>query len=115
MLLTLEVKGFFSPDLEYGREPDEPDNCSLRVEVDIGVKGGEGADVFSFIVTTPKALLNYTGYQWGRGWLLLEYFSWSQVEEIVEELCADMSGVSWEQIARELNKWLHWEYDNYRA
>lgn len=114
MSLTPEVKGFFSPDLEYGREPDEPDNFFLHVEVDIGTKGGKAADIFSLNVVTPKALLNHSGYQWGRGWLLLEYFSWSQVESAVDELCAEVSGVSWEQIALELNKWLRWEYDNYK-
>ncbi len=114
MLLTPEVKGFFSPDLEYRREPDKPDNSFVLVEVSIGRKGEEGADIFSFVAVTPKALLNHSGYQWGRGWLVLEHFSWSQVEKAVDELCANISGESREQIARELNKWLHWEYDNYR-
>ena len=114
MLTVPEVKGFFSPDLEYGREPDEPDNYFLLIEVDIGIKGQEDADVFSFVAVTPKALLNETGYRWGRGWLILETFSWSQIEEAVHKLCADTSGVSWEQIARELNVWLYWEYDNYK-
>lgn len=114
MLIVPEVKGFYCPDLEYKREPDEPDNCSILVEVSIGVEGIEGADIFSFVAVTPKALLNETSYRWGRGWLILETFSWAQVEDAAEELCADMSGASWEQVARELNKWLHWEYDNYR-
>ena len=114
MEIVPEVKSFYCSDLEYRREPDEPDNCSLPIQVDIGIKGGEGADIFSFVAATPKALQNEIGYRWGRGLLILETFSWAQVEDAVEELCADMSGASWEQVARELNRWLHWEYDSYR-
>ena len=57
MLIVSEVKDFHSPDPEYKREPDEPDNCSILVEVSIGVKGRESVDIFSFVAATPKAFL----------------------------------------------------------
>lgn len=116
MLLVPERKDTFSPDLEYGHTPNEPDNCSVLVEVNIGIKGQDASDIFSFVVITPKAMshLEPPDYRWGRGWLIMEYFSWSAVESAIDKLCSSTTGVSWNQIAEELSKWLFWEFENYK-
>ena len=114
MPLTLEIKSIMSPDLEYDEMPIEPDNCQVFVEVEIGEKSKEGADIFNFTVITPKYLLADPRTRWGRGYLLMESFSWGTVESMINRLVSLVQGESWDEVAQNLCKELHWEFENYQ-
>lgn len=114
MPLKLEVKSIISPDLEYGEDPAAPDSCSVLVEVEIGEKTTEGADIFSFNVVTPKYLVANPFTSWGRGYLIMESFSWSEVESILNKLLSFVNEETWDGVAKNLCKELHWEYENYQ-
>ena len=103
-----------SPDLDYGKVPVEPDNCAVFIEVEIGEKNKEGADIFSFTVITSKYMINNPITSWGRGYLLLECFAWAEVESMLNKLLSFVQEETWNSVAQNLCKELHWEYDNYQ-
>jgi len=108
-----ELKYLLSIELEDGQLPEDPEDCSIFVEANIGLQDEEGSDIFSFYVVTPKALQQDTP-RWGRGLLIVNRFSWETVETSIKKLLRHCNGDDWEEIASELNKRLHWEFDNYK-
>jgi hypothetical protein len=114
MALKLEIKSIMSPDLESGAVPDEADHCSVFLEVEIGESGKEGADIFSFTVVTPKFLASNAQARWGRGYLIVDEFSWTGVESMLARLLQRVRGDSWPEVANELAKELNWEFEGYQ-
>lgn len=113
-MIIPELKALFSPDLPNAQLPDDPDDCLVLVEAEIGKKGVEGADNFSFTVATPRALARDSGNRWGRGYLIVDSFSWETVRHSLERLFAQCWRETWEEVAYELGKNLHWEFENYK-
>lgn len=69
----------------------------------IGLAGQEGADTFTFYVTTPAFLertLTDDGYELSRGLVIVRLFDWAVVKAITMRICEDVRGESWEEIAR---------------
>ena len=79
----------------------------------IGPKGSPGAENFAFTVVTPRYLLEHGGSRWGRGLLVVDEFSWSTVERMIQRLISHASAASWAEVAQKLNMELLWEFDNY--
>ena len=104
-----ELKSLRSPDLPERQEPGDPADAALLVEASIGPKGQEGAEVFSFVAITPRALARDQGARWGRGYLILNHVSWASVETAVRNLLLHCSGDDWAQVAERLNHEMHWE------
>lgn len=111
MLIIPVRKSIFSPDLHYKRLPEDCENCAIYIEVEIGQKDTEGADIFSFTAITPKAIPQHKDYRWGRGWLVIDYFDWKIIEDAVDKLCSSVNAVSWSQVSSELNKYMFWEFE----
>jgi Immunity protein 8 len=106
------IKALHSPDVEAGSNPADVDNCSVVVQATIGPEDFDGGDVFNFLVTTPSALAS-SETRWGRGILIVQSFSWSEIERMLARLVAHAQRPTWEETARNLNKELHWEFDGY--
>ncbi len=85
----------------------------MLIEAEIGANGTPGAEIFSFQVVTPKYLARERLPRWGRGLLVVEEFSWREVEAALQKLLMHASRPVWNDVAAELNKELHWEFDNY--
>ena len=114
-LLIPEVKTLYSPDLDRDKLPDDVEECSVFCEAEIGIKGKEGADIFHFTAVTPKFLWGQKGAQWGKGSLIIDTFSWEQVEAALEKLLSHCSGRDWAEVTDKLTKVLDWEYENYKG
>ena len=69
-----------SSDLATGSLPSDPTHCRVAITAKIGASDGTGGDNFSFVVATPSALVESGTSQWGRGTLIVESFSWADVE-----------------------------------
>jgi hypothetical protein len=80
VLFIPEIRSLHCSDLDYGASPDDPTDCALYIEAEIGAKGREGADIFGFTAITPKAISADQETRWGRGYLILRYFSWDDIE-----------------------------------
>ncbi len=114
-MIQPDIKSILSHDLEYGKEPPDSEDCSVVIEVEIGPKEQEGADIFSFEVITPKFLMRKAETRWGRGCLIVDSFSWSVVENAVQKLLSHCARQTWQEVATEIGKELHWEFESYRA
>ncbi len=44
----------------------------------------------------------------------MDSFSWDEVERALEKFLSHCRRETWNEVARELNKELHWEFENYR-
>jgi hypothetical protein len=113
-MITPRLKRLSSDDLEPPAVPADPSHCAIRVLASIGGSSSQGADLFEFRVVTPSYLATNGLPQWGRGLLIVEHFSWGDVERAVARLLAHAQRHTWTEVAEALNKELHWEYDNYR-
>ena len=111
---TPEIKNIFSPDIDQVKLPEVPNNCAILIEIDIGLKGEEGADIFYFTAITPKAIAEHPEKRWGRGYLIMPIFSWGEIKKSLENLLMHCSGEDWNEISSKLSKELHWEYENYQ-
>jgi hypothetical protein len=101
-----------SSDLAASELPPDPTNCRVVMNASIGPRGAPGAENFAFSVVTPAWLATHCG-QWGRGLLVLDEFSWTEVERMVQRLIAHASRPSWREVAEALNHELLWEFDKY--
>ena len=86
----------------------------MLVNVDIGIKGKDGADQFHFTAVTPRSLQRSDNVKWGRSYLIVPRFSWDLVEAALDKLLLHCRGEDWDAVASSLNKELHWEFENYR-
>jgi Immunity protein 8 len=102
-----------SNDLARDQLPLDPTDCELTFTASIGCDGVSG-DNFQFVVVTPSALAKsqYTG--WCKDYLLIQDFSWAQVDNYVANLLASVRGESWAEIAEQLHQFMDWEFYNYR-
>lgn len=108
------LKSLSSPELDLPALPADPTRCAVFVEAEIGPPGeSSGADLFSFTVATPSELLDGTDARWGRGYLILERFSWEAVERAIRKLLMHADRATWHESATELGKELHWEFESY--
>lgn len=113
-MIYIETKELFSPEIDKPDLPTEPDCCSVHMYADIGIKGKEGADHFYFRVITPKFLLEHPEVRWGKGYLLMPEFSWSETERMINRLVLSITANTWDEAARKLSAYIDWEYDNYQ-
>lgn len=109
-----KLKGLSSPDLPNSELPENISDCSVLVEAEIG-SDGPGADLFSFTAVTPDFLKRENASHWGRGYLLVPEFSWEATEAAVNRLLSHAARETWDEVARELAKELHWEFENYTS
>jgi hypothetical protein len=101
-----------SPDLERGASPADPTSCAVTINAEIGPLSG-GAENFAFIVATPDHVLPSCGVRWGRGYLIVDRFSWEAVEAALNKLLLFADRPTWKESVAQLGKELHWEFDGY--
>jgi len=109
-----KLVSFSSADLDTGAMPPDPEHCLVPVTATIGPTGSSAGDNFSFLVATPSALAESGTVGWGRGILIVESFSWADVERSINRLLAHAARDTWQEVAHALNKELLWEFDGYQ-
>src|SRR5687767_6507165 len=90
-----------SPDLERGALPPNPASCAVAITAEIGPLEG-GAESFSFVVATPDQVLPSGGIRWGRGYLIVQEFSWEAVEGTLNKLLLFADRPTWKESAAQL-------------
>lgn len=105
-----ELRDIQSADLLPPELPADPTDCQVRFQVLIGPRGEGASEAFTFAVVTPGHLRRH-GPLWGRGYLFVDAFDWPTVVQAIALLMAQCARPTWEEVAAELNKQLHWEFD----
>jgi hypothetical protein len=100
------------------RRPDDPADCCIAIEADIGPVGQDGEERFNFEVCTPSALARRLDRDdrpfWGHGKLIIGSFTRDAVEAALHQYVRSVSGDNWSEIAQELNRFLDWEFGDYQ-
>jgi hypothetical protein len=124
------LKGLDSPDMpedpsrpgflmgleEY--QPPDPRSFQLRVDAEIGADDGEGADIFSFMVTTPDSAVSRSmgqgpeSYAWRNRILYVREWSFEHLVRIVSDLLARSDGSDWQAVAARLGPFMRWEFED---
>jgi immunity protein 8 of polymorphic toxin system len=112
--MIIELKDINSPDLDRSTLPDDPSNCLITCSARIGPRGADAAEIFAFEVVTPQYLSTQRHVRWGRGLLLMDEFSWREVERMLNRLVARIRADTWGAAAAALSKELMWEFDDYQ-
>jgi hypothetical protein len=118
--MQAELRSLVSPSLPSGlnEAPDNPRDCWVVMQADIGYEGGDGTEIFTFYVTTPAFLernLDDEGYELGRGLIVVKRFDWAVVEKLIKRICADVQGDSWAVLAQTLSRNFFWEFEDYQS
>jgi len=108
------LKHLHSPDLNEPALPPDPGNCTVFIQAMIGPDDEIGEESFGLEVVTATYLREHDRPQSGRGVLVLDSFDWRAVRSFIEERLSKAARESWSEIGEELNKELHWEFDNYK-
>jgi hypothetical protein len=97
--------------------PVNPENFSILVQAIIGPVNGKGEESFDFKVCTPNALIDFIekdGFFFGRGYLIVKYYSYKQIFHIIDSLCKRISGGTWNEVGEKLGRFGHWEFEDYQ-
>ena len=96
--------------------PEDPENFCLGVDATIGPAEGEGGEIFSFEVCSPRWLeLNRThDATFIRNILIVNIYDQSAIKNALDKLVDGVSGQSWSEIANTLARYMFWEYEDYQ-
>lgn len=108
-----------SPDVDdiaaWMAPPEDP--WSVYIEITVGPVGSVGEEVFGFTVCNPD-WLSYRaaseGVVSGRHLLVMTTFSWPSVQAFIESYLADIEGDTWPEVAANVARLAHWEFEDYR-
>ncbi|HPS84364.1 MAG TPA: Imm8 family immunity protein [Bacteroidales bacterium] len=115
-----EIKDLFSTDIEQTLEfyiPDKPDNFGLLLDLEIGLVGQIGADIFQVMLCTPNWLIENTKQEefvLGLHYLIVFEYNYEKLnKKLIELFCIE--GKDWDEIANKLSYIGLWEYQNYKG
>lgn len=117
--MTRELRRLHSPDVVDLRNPNLPDDTyfSILVSAMIGPRGEPGEESYDFIVCSGTWTAVHAGamrYFFGRGYLILERYSYDLMWNAISTLCRRISGTTWSEIAERLSRYGTWEFEDYQ-
>ncbi|EJW16690.1 immunity 8 family protein [Paenibacillus alvei] len=96
-------------------EAEQKDDFVLPASADIGTADSEGVEYFYFRVMTPKrllAILDEDKIIDGRATFIVNEFDLTLVEKEINKILEDCIRPTWDEVAKAINRYLDWEYDN---
>src|SRR5689334_16825352 len=91
-------------------EPLDPTDVDFWMTFTIG-PDQTGGDNFQVHIVTPN---NLRGANAGKYAIVINYYEWSSVLDEVEKILDSCRGTDWREIAENLAKSLHWEFEDYK-
>jgi hypothetical protein len=100
----------------------EPENISdfvIGANADIGIDGHDGVEYFYFRMITPKRIIKFLNEDKivdGRATFIVNELDMESniklVESYINKILEDCVRESWIEVAKAINRYLEWEYDN---
>lgn len=106
-----------SPDVElWTWNPHSDSDVLFLLEMEIGDKAADGADLFYVVIATPEGLRSDSprSVLVERATLVFSEFSWDIVKTTLQNILTRCSGDSWNAAVVRLQRYFQWEYEDYR-
>lgn len=109
---------YHSPDVDdlESWEPEQSDCFGFLLEVEIGMRFGKGADVFQFMVCTPRWLeKNYKKEKVVslRGFIVVFRYDLYEIVSWIDNLIDKATGDDWMSIATWIGRYGLWEFEDH--
>ena len=121
MTVRARLDALHSPDLLDLKRgaPGDPEDFGILVQAMIGPAASEtpSGESFDFLVCTPRWLERNVApgeYRFGRSLLILARYDYRVLHRAITKLCHRTEGDDWPAVAERLNRFAHWEFEDYR-
>lgn len=117
--MILEIKDIVSVDISKVWEwhPKKLAEIYFVLEMEIGYKSKDSADVFQVIVATPEAIRSrekhLPNYIPGRKYFIVLSYSWADLEKELTKIVEGCSAETWEESVKKLSRYFLWEYEDH--
>lgn len=117
--MILEIKDIVSSDVTNVWEwhPKNLEEIYFVLEMEIGYKNRDSADVFQVVVATPEAIRSrqkhLPSYIPGREYFIVLSYSWENLEKELTKIVESCSCEIWEECVKKLTKYFLWEYEDH--
>lgn len=121
--MKAELKSLTSVDIdELTYWPDDEAMFAFNVDAAIGPDTDDSSNSFCFFVCTPNWILSKAINRdfgdfgvFGKHMIVVTEYDWDKIRQLIENLCSDTSGESWNEIARKLARYGRWEFEDHLA
>lgn len=93
----------------------DPKNCSVRISVDIESDENNGSAFYYLQVVTTDYLFSSQKSIWGKSVLVVQLFSWDEIEREIGRLISEISSDTWENSVKILSRYMDWEYEGMKG
>jgi hypothetical protein len=113
------IKGFYSSDVDNLStwSPASPKEVYYPLELSIGPKDDQRADLFHVLVASPEAIrsrfANSLKCRSGHHLLLVAEHDWPSIARYCEDVVRDCAADTWDEVAVRLGRHFRWEYEDY--
>ncbi len=117
--MEIEIKSYSSPDISDFRNfvPEDRRSFHFLLELEIGLKGLDGGDLFAVEVCTPHWILENhqtTDVLFCKNKLIVFEYDFDNMLNKIKTFISTLNGGSWEEIAIKLSRISQWEFDEYK-
>ncbi len=113
------IKSYHSPDIDDLKNwvPGDDEPVLLLLQLEIGTADEDGADIFELLVGSPQGLQTLaksdTNIVSDRGLLVIKSFIWPDIAAHLSSIVASCGGDNWITVSQNLQRYFHWEYEDY--
>lgn len=119
-MIVPELKEIYSRDIFVGLHEYIPEN-KYFFEIDlilvIGVKGENGGDIFYLTVCSSSSISEVSKnchFLSKDGYLIVDEYDFFNIKKIIEDYLSTIAENNWEDVAKRINCFAKWEFDNYQ-
>ena len=113
------LRALHSPDVADLRQylPADPGCFSILVQAIVGPEGQLSGESFDFMLCTPSWLhseVERNGPQVGAWHVVVNAFDYDSLFAMIGDRCHRCEGASWQEVAIQVGRLGHWEFNQYR-
>ncbi|UTW56755.1 Imm8 family immunity protein [Kordiimonas sp. SCSIO 12610] len=116
--MKAHLDGIWSSVIPDGQsQPEDQEDFWADIVAEIGPEHGKGAEMFTFQVCSPKWLehsLKSNDFIIDKNLIIIEKFDWQLIETAIKKLIARFECDTWEELAKEIDRYGEWEFHNYK-
>ncbi len=96
--------------------PNDIYDFIVNTTLSIGVHGETGSDLFYLTITTRyhfAEVRDEEEFLFDRSFLFVHEYNYEKIEKFLQDWVGSLKGETWHEIALQIAKYTHWEFDGY--